>query len=45
MLKDEIDKREEGSESLLDWGLYEIDRNRYFKKQSNVYDCLGVLKT
>ena len=45
MLKDEIDKREEGSEPLLNWSLYEIDRNRYFKKQSNAYDCLDVLKT
>ena len=45
MLKDKIDKREEGSEPLLDWSVYEIDRNMYFKKQSNAYDCLDVLNT
>ena len=45
MLKDKINKREEGVEPVLDWSLNEIDRSRYFKKQSNSYDCLDVLKT
>ena len=32
MLKDKINKGEEGVEPVLDWSLYEIDRSRYFKK-------------
>ena len=45
MLKYKIEKREEGTDLVLDWSVYEIDRVRYFKKQSDTYDCLDVLKT
>ena len=45
MLKDKIDKREEGTDPVVDWNVYEINRVRYFKKQSETYDCLDVLKT
>ena len=45
MLKDRVNKREEGEDPVLDWSLYKVDRNRYFKKQSTSHDCLDVLKT
>ena len=45
MLKHKIDKKEVGTDLVVDWNVYEIDRVRYFKKQSDTYDCLDVLKT
>ena len=45
MLKEKIDKREEGTDPVVDWNVYKIDRVRYFKKQSESYDCLDVLKS
>ena len=45
MLKDKIDKKEDGTDPVVDWNVYKIDRVRYFKKLSESYDCLDVLKS
>ena len=44
MLKDKVKRKEDRADTLIDWGVYEIDRGKFFKKISEEYNALSLLK-
>ena len=44
MLKDKVKRKEDNADTKIDWSVYEIDRVKYFKKISNEYNALSLIK-